>query len=148
LAFLGQYEHTLDAKNRLTIPSKFRAALSDGVILARSLDPCVSIYTPTGWERFTNEWIRTRDPFSVEARRVQRYLHAGSFDANLDTAGRIMLPPPLIEQAGLRKEVVVIGCDDRIEVWDRNRWRSYEQESDGTVGDSAQRLAAGAPVKP
>src|SRR5919204_3888767 len=66
LAFLGQYEHTLDAKNRLTIPSRFRAALSDGVILARSLDPCVSIYTPEGWERFTSDWLRTRDPFDPE----------------------------------------------------------------------------------
>jgi MraZ protein len=148
LAFLGQYEHTLDAKNRLTVPSRFRAALSDGVILARSLDPCVSIYTPAGWERFTGEWIRTRDPFDPEARKVQRHFHSGSFDASLDAAGRIMVPPLLIEHAELVKEVVVVGCDDRIEVWDRDRWRSYEQDSGSTVGESAQRLASGAPPKP
>jgi MraZ protein len=147
LSFLGQYEHTLDAKNRLTIPSRFRAALSDGVILARSLDPCVSIYTPDGWERFTSEWIRTRDPFDPEARKVERHFHGGSFDTSLDAAGRIMLPPLLIERAGLAKEVVVVGCDDRIEVWDRDRWRSYEQDSDSTVGESAQRLASSAPLK-
>jgi MraZ protein len=147
LAFLGQYEHTLDAKNRLTIPSRFRAALSAGVILARSLDPCVSIYTPEGWERFTNEWIRSRDPFDPEARKVERHFHGGSFDTSLDAAGRIMLPPLLIEAASLGKEVVVIGCDDRIEVWDRARWRSYEQDSGTTVAESARRLAQGTPVK-
>jgi MraZ protein len=146
LAFLGEYEHTLDAKKRLTVPARFRAALSDGVILARSLDPCVSIYTPQGWERFAGAWLRPRDPFDEEARRVQRYFHAGSFDTALDAAGRIMLPPPLIEHASLRKEVVVVGCDDWIEVWDRERWLSYKRDSEPTIGETAQRLARSSPV--
>jgi transcriptional regulator MraZ len=148
LAFLGQYEHTLDAKKRLTVPAKFRAALSDGVILARSLDPCVCIYTPSGWERFSSDWLRPRDPFDEEARRVQRYFHSGSFDTALDAAGRIMLPPTLIEHAGIAKDVVVIGCDGWIEVWDRDRWLSYKSDSDATIGESAQRLARSAPVRP
>jgi MraZ protein len=139
LAFLGQYEHTLDAKNRLTIPARFRAALSDGVILSRSIDPCVSIYTPGGWDQFASQWLRTRDPFDQMARRVQRGLLAYSFDTALDAAGRIMLPPPLIEHAKLGKNVVVLGCDGWIEVWDRDRWRAYEQETD--VAEAAQSLA-------
>jgi MraZ protein len=147
LAFLGQYEHTLDAKNRLTIPSRFRAALSDGLILARSLDPCASIYTPAGWERFMGDWVRTRDPFNAEARRIQRYFHAGSFDSQLDAAGRVMLPQLLLEHAQLGKEVVVIGCDDWIEIWDRESWRRHEPDSDN-VAEAAQRLAAEAPLRP
>ena len=146
MAFLGQYEHTLDAKNRLTIPSRFRAALSDGVILGRSIDPCLCIYTPEGWERFTNTWVRSRDPLNAEARQLQRYFHGGAFDSALDAAGRIMLPQPLVDHGGLRKEVVVVGCDDWIEVWDRDSFRAHERESDPSIGDTAQRLASNAPI--
>jgi MraZ protein len=147
LGFLGQHEHTLVAKNRLTIPHRFRAALSDGVILARSLDPCVSIYTPKGWDSFTGQWVSSRDPLNSEARRIQRYFYSGSFDTQLDAAGRIMVPPALIEYAGLAKEVVVVGCGDWLEVWDRDRLRAHEQQSGESIAESAQRLAAEAPLK-
>jgi MraZ protein len=143
LAFRGHYEYTLDAKNRLTIPPKFRAALSDGVILAKSLDACVSIWTPSGWEEFTEIAIQSRDPYSPDARQLQRYFHSSSFDAQLDSAGRIMLPPPLIKHAGLRKEVVLVGNYSSLEVWNRKAWHSYEKELDASASETAQRLAGG-----
>jgi MraZ protein len=141
LAFRGLYEYTLDAKNRLTIPAKFRAALSGGVILAKSLETCVSIWTVDGWEQFTEKAIGSRDPFSPEARDLQRYFHAGSFDAQLDSAGRIMLPPPLIRSAQLRKEVTVVGNYTTIEVWDRETWQEYERDVDASAPETARRLA-------
>jgi transcriptional regulator MraZ len=141
LAFRGHFEYTLDAKNRLTIPAKFRAALSEGVILAKSLDPCVSIWTPSGWDQFTEQAIASRDPFNDEVRDLQRYFHAGSFDAQLDSAGRIMLPSPLIRHASLRKEVTVIGSHAMIEVWDRETWQSRERELDESAAEMARRLA-------
>jgi MraZ protein len=141
LAFRGHYEYTLDAKNRLTIPAKFRAALSNGVVLAKALDPCVSIWTPPGWEEFTDRAVSSRDPYSGKARELQRYFHAGSFDAQLDSAGRIMLPPLLIRHAGLEKEVVVVGNYNSIEVWNRETWRAYERELDATASETAERLA-------
>jgi transcriptional regulator MraZ len=143
LAFRGHYEYTLDAKNRLTIPAKFRAALSDGVVLAKSLDPCVSIWTPAGWEEFTNSALKSRDPFHPEARQLGRYFHSSSFDVQLDSAGRIMLPPPLINHAELHKEVVVVGNYDSLEVWSRKAWRSYERELGTSASETAQRLAGG-----
>jgi MraZ protein len=143
LAFRGHYEYTLDAKNRLTVPAKFRAALSTGVVLAKSLETCISIWTPSGWDDFTTRAIKSRDPFSKEARGLQRYFHAGSFDAQLDSAGRIMLPPPLLRHAGLRKDVIVVGNYDTIEVWDREAWSDYERELDETASETAQRLAGG-----
>jgi MraZ protein len=143
LAFRGHFEYSLDAKNRLTIPAKFRPALSGGVVLAKSLDPCVSIWPPAAWDEFTERAIRSRDPFSPEARKLQRFFHAGSFDAQLDSAGRIMIPPPLLRHANLRKEVVVVGNLGEIEVWDREAWSRYEEEADATAPESAQRLAAG-----
>jgi MraZ protein len=147
LGFLGQHEHTLDAKNRLTIPHRFRAALSDGVILARSLDPCLSIYTPKGWDSFTGQWVTSRDPLSAEARRLQRFFYSGSFDTQLDAAGRIMVPPTLIEHATLGKEVVVVGCGEWLEVWDRELLRKHDQEAGESIAESAQRLAAEGPLK-
>ncbi len=141
MAFRGHFEYTLDAKNRLTIPSKFRAALSDGVVLAKSLDPCVSIWTAEGWDQFTERALGSRDPFSPDARKLQRYFHAGSFDAQLDSAGRIMLLPPLLKHGGLSKDVVVVGNFNSIEIWDSERWASYEKELDASAEQAAQRLS-------
>ena len=83
MSFLGQYEHTLDAKNRLTIPSKFRGRLSEGVVLAKQLDTCISIWPATSWERFTERSVSSRDVLDQDVRRLQRFFHAGAFDAAL-----------------------------------------------------------------
>jgi MraZ protein len=111
------------------------------VVLAKALDPCVSIWTPQGWDQFTETALGTRDPFSPDARKLQRYFHAGSFDAQIDSAGRIMLPPPLLEHASLSKEVVVVGNFNTIEVWDRGRWREYERDLDQSAEAAAARLS-------
>jgi MraZ protein len=143
LSFLGQYEHTLDAKNRLTIPSKFRGRLSDGIVLAKELDPCITIWPATSWERFTERSIASRDPFNENVRKLRRFFHAGSFDARLDAAGRIMLPQPLLEHAGLRKDCILIGNQDTIEVWDPGRWRQEEAQINEEAPVLARRLSQG-----
>jgi MraZ protein len=143
LSFLGQYEHTLDAKNRLTIPAKFRGPLSDGVVLAKQLDTCISIWPATSWERFTERSLTSRDPFDEDVRTLQRFFHAGSFDTRLDAAGRVMLPQPLLEHAALRKEVVLIGNQDTIEVWDADRWREEDARINEAATGVARRLSRG-----
>lgn len=143
MSFLGQYEHSLDAKNRLTIPARFRGPLSDGVVLAKQLDPCISIWPATSWERFTERSLTSRDPFDEDVRTLQRFFHAGSFDARLDAAGRIMLPQPLLEHAGLRKDVVLIGNQDTVEVWDHGRWRDEETRINEAAAGVARRLSRG-----
>ena len=143
MAFLGQYEYTLDAKNRLTIPPKFRGALSDGVVLARELEPCISIRPAQAWRHFTDQAIASRDPFSKEARDLKRYFSGYAFDGQLDAAGRVILPPPLIDYAGLGKEITVIGSLDSIEVWDRARWSEYAPRLSQEAPDLASRLSAG-----
>jgi MraZ protein len=148
LAFRGHYEYTLDAKNRLTIPPKFRAPLAGGAVLAKSLDSCVSIWTPEGWDQFTERALASRDPFSAEARKLERHFHASSFDAQLDAAGRVMLPQPLLSYAGLRKEVVVVGNGSSIEIWEQGVWSEYARELDASAGEVAQRLASSGPVSP
>jgi MraZ protein len=144
LSFLGQYEHTLDAKNRLTIPAKFRAQLSEGVVLAKEQEACIAIRPATAWNRFTEEMRSLGSLWDQNYRDFQRRYTAGAFDAQLDAAGRIMLPQTLIEKAGLAREVVLIGNIDTIEVWDRARWREEERRLDQAAPDLARRLSGGA----
>jgi MraZ protein len=141
LAFLGQFEYTLDAKNRLTIPPKFRGPLSDGVVLAKDFEPCIAIWPVSGWLQYTQQELGARDRLDPDTRQLRRLVHAGAFEGQLDGAGRIMLPQALIERVGLRKEVTLIGNLDSIEVWDRERWRSLEPELDDQATEMARRLS-------
>jgi len=108
--FRGTFDHTLDAKNRLTVPARYRATLAEGVVIAMPVDlkPCVGIWRPEDYERYT-----------------QRFFYGSSQDADLDAAGRIMVPGFLGEHAVLAKEVVVVGVGDRLELWDRGRWNDH-----------------------
>lgn len=142
MAFRGHYEHTLDAKNRLTVPSKFRAVLAGGVVLARAFEPCVSVWTPSSWEDFTRRFLEPLDPFSERARNLQRYFNSGSFDTELDSAGRLMVPPLLVDHAKLAKEVAVVGNNASFEVWDRATWAQYERGIADTVLEDAENLAS------
>jgi MraZ protein len=128
MAFRGNFEHSLDAKNRLTIPSKFRAALDGGVVIAQALEPCAAIWTPEAFESFTDSFLKDLNPLSEEARRLSRFFNAGSFDGELDGAGRVMMPQPLLAYANLSKEVIVIGNSDHLELWDPRAWSKYEAD--------------------
>ena len=91
MAFRGNYDHTLDAKNRLTIPAKFRAALDGDIVIAQALEPCAAIWTAAAFESFTASFLNDLNPLSQESRQLSRYFNAGSFDGELDSAGRVML---------------------------------------------------------
>lgn len=140
MAFRGNYEHSLDAKNRLTIPSKFRAALDGGVVIAQALEPCAAIWTTEAFERFTHSFLKDLNPLSQEARRLSRFFNAGSFDGELDSAGRVMVPAPLLGYAGLSKEVVIVGNDDHLELWEPAAWAKYESDLIENVADTVERI--------
>jgi MraZ protein len=139
---LGEYEHALDDKNRVTLPARFRQAFADGVFVARGIDPCLLVYPPDGWSRFVEGQMAGLNPFSREARQMSRYLFAGAAETELDRQGRIMLPPPLIEHAKLRREVVVAGVRDHLELWEPSAWRREIDEVGGSAEVVAERLAA------
>jgi MraZ protein len=104
LSFRGTFEHALDAKHRLTVPAKFRAALAAGVVLAASHEAtpgsprCVSIWTPESYDAFTAETLNGLNPVSPKARELKRFFFNSSFDAELDSANRLMIPPPLMRR--------------------------------------------------
>jgi MraZ protein len=141
LAFLGQFEYTLDAKNRLTIPAKFRDAFENGAILGQEYEGCVSVWPAKDWDDYIEHALGGRDPFSPEARQMERLIHSSSFEVKLDGAGRVMLPPPLLAHGDLSKDVTVIGVRKRLEVWDRRRWSKAESQMHATAAQSAQRLS-------
>jgi len=139
---LGEYEHTLDDKNRLTLPAKFRQAMAGGVVLTRGLDSCVEAYPADDWMELVQGELAGLSPFSKESRQLERFLYSGAVEAQPDKQGRVMVPPTLLEHAGLDREVVVIGMRGRIEIWDRAAWRAQLKEVMEGAEHVAERLAA------
>jgi transcriptional regulator MraZ len=139
---LGEHEHTLDDKNRLTLPAKFRQALAGGVVLTRGLDTCVEAYPAEDWHALVEESLAGLNPLSREARVLERFYYTGAVEVQPDKQGRVMLPPALIEHAGLDREVVVVGMRRRLEIWDRAAWRTQLKEVMGSAEHVAERLAA------
>jgi MraZ protein len=146
LIFRGSFEHALDAKHRLTVPSKFRAALAGGVVLAASPEVtedsprCVSIWTADSYEAFTSQTLNGLNPSSPKARELKRFFFNSSFDAELDSANRLMIPPPLMRYAKLNKELVVTGSGECIEVWDRKAYDAYHDDILNRIPDIAASL--------
>jgi MraZ protein len=139
---LGEYEHTIDDKNRLTLPAKFRVAMAGGVVLTRGLDACVEAYPLDGWTKLVESRLSGLNPLSREARVLERFYYTGAIEAQPDKQGRVMLAQPLIEHARLGREVVVVGLRERLEIWDRAAWRAQLKEVMGSAEDVAERLAA------
>ena len=139
---LGAHEHTIDDKNRLTLPAKFRQAFADGVVVTRGLDGCLFAYRRSDWDRLVESRLAALDPLSPEGRRLERFFYSGASETELDKQGRVMLPRELIDHAKLGREVVVAGVNDRLEIWDRTAWHKELAEVEGSAEDVAERLAA------
>ncbi|HEX4436725.1 MAG TPA: division/cell wall cluster transcriptional repressor MraZ [Solirubrobacteraceae bacterium] len=125
--FRGTFDHTLDAKNRLTVPARYRSALADGVVLAMPIDlkPCVGVWRPEEYEAYTRRALAELPPLSPRLAEMERFFYGSSHDTELDAAGRIMVPGFLGEHGKLAKEVVVVGVGDRMELWDRAAWAEH-----------------------
>jgi MraZ protein len=138
---LGEFEHTIDDKNRLTLPAKFREALSGGLVITRGMDGCLSCYPQADWEQLVESRLAELDPLSREGRLMHRYFFAGASEAEPDKQGRVLVPATLANQAGIEREVVVAGVGDHLEIWDRAAWRDHVKEIEGSAEDVAERLA-------
>ena len=139
---LGAYEHTIDDKNRLTLPARFRQEFVDGIVVTRGLDGCLYAWRREDWQRLVDNRLATLDTLSKEGRRMHRFFFAGATEAELDKQGRVMLPAALLDPAKLGREVVVAGVNDHLEIWDRAAWRVELAEVEGSAEHVAERLAA------
>lgn len=146
MIFRGTFEHALDAKHRLTVPSKFRAALAAGVVLAASPETTaqaprsIAVWTPDAYESYTSAALTGLSPISPEARDLKRFFFNYSHDTELDSAHRVMIPPSLMDYAGLDREVVVVGSGECLEVFDRARYGGYSEDVLTRVPDIAAKL--------
>ena len=146
MIFRGTFEHALDAKHRLTVPSKFRAALAGGVVLAASPETTpaaprsIAVWTPEAYEAYTAAALAGLSPISPEARDLKRFFFNYSHDTELDSAHRVMVPPMLLEYAGLDKDVVVTGSGECLEVFDRSAYATYSTDVLTRVPDIAASL--------
>ena len=140
MAFRGQFDYSLDAKNRLNLPPKFRSAFASGLVLAKWFEPCIAIWTPDGFDEMTQSYFAGLARMSPERRKLTRYFTHNSFDAELDATGRVTLSPKLIEHAGIDRPVVVAGNDDHVEVWEPGRWSDDQERLSGEVIGLAERV--------
>jgi len=137
VAFRGQYEHSLDSKDRITIPARFRAPLDGGVVLVAGLEPCVEVFSTQGYEERMRRYAGELNPLKKRGRMMQRRFNASAQDESLDTAGRVRVARHLVQHADLAGPCVVVGVDDHLEVWSPERWSEHSAEID----EQAERLA-------
>ena len=128
MAFHGTFEHTLDAKNRMTVPSKLRAAFSEGAFLVKAADRCISLYPSATYSALVDTALSGMNPLSAQARELNRYFRSNAHAVELDSAGRVMLAPRQLEHAGIERDVVVIGAGDCLELWDPATWAAYDTD--------------------
>ena len=143
MAFRGQYEHSLDSKDRLTVPARFRLALSEGIVLVAGLDPCVELYTPSGYEEFSQRFLADLNRLGKRGRMMYRRFNASAEDESLDSAGRVRIAGHLVDHAGLQGPCTVVGVADHLEVWSPERWTEHYAELDQQAERLAEELAAG-----
>ncbi|MBO4902443.1 MAG: division/cell wall cluster transcriptional repressor MraZ [Lachnospiraceae bacterium] len=135
--FMGEYNHTIDAKGRLIIPAKYREELGEVFVITNGNDGCLNIYTKEAWETFLEKLLRL--PGNEDKRKMVRALVSQADSVELDKQGRILISPALRGKAGLDKDVVLAGAIDKIEVWDKSKWETATGNTD--IDDIAERLA-------
>jgi MraZ protein len=137
---LGEHEHALDEKNRLTLPSKLRTAFGEGVVVTRGLDGCLLAWPLAAWAEMA-ERLRSVDQFSADGRKIRRHFFSGASQLELDKQGRLVIPVRLLADAAITREVTVAGVSAHLEIWDRAAWRQQLHEVEGSAEDVAERLA-------
>lgn len=141
--FYGEYEHSLDEKGRLTVPSRIREAMKQGGVtgfmITRGLDDCLFLFPPDQWQKYV-EKLDSLPPEKGSTRRFTRMLYSGASECSPDRQGRIFIPPNLREYAHIDKEVVIIGVKNRLELWDKSTWEVFSKESVESFEQIAEEL--------
>ena len=134
--FLGEYRHNLDYKGRISVPKKFRRDLAKGAILTKGLDGCLFLYSKESWERLTTA-LRELSVTQADTRSFERYLFGGAVEAQFDQLGRINIPEYLLAYADLKKEAILVGILERVEIWDLQRWSRLAKK----LGERGEEIA-------
>ncbi|MBC5626875.1 division/cell wall cluster transcriptional repressor MraZ [Clostridium sp. NSJ-49] len=136
--FIGEYQHSLDSKNRIVVPSKLREGLGEKFIISKGLDGCLYAYPIDEWQKF-EEKLKNLPLTNRDARAFVRFFVAGATEVETDKQGRGLIPANLREYAGIEKEIVTIGALNKVEIWSKEKWESYN-ESDIDFGSIADKM--------
>ena len=136
--FTGSYEHTVDTKGRLIVPSKFREELGNKFIITFGLDGCLYMYPMNKWELFVEQLSNL--PGGKESSELQRYFLASAVESETDKQGRTLIPASLREKTGIKKDIMVVGMMGKIELWDKELWDKNNAEL-GDINEIAERLS-------
>ena len=138
---LGEFEFTLDAKNRVAIPARLRPAFAEGVVLTRFFEGCLAVFPPTEWDHFVEERMGDLPAMSREGREMRRFLFGMAGWDDLDRQGRITIPGNLLEYAGLARDVTIVGVQDHVEIWDRAAYAAYRSHMEEGADAAADQPA-------
>ena len=140
--FMGEYHHTIDDKGRLIIPSKFRTELGESFVITRGLENCLFVYSLVEWNKIVDKLKKL--PFTKkDARNFTRFFLSGATITELDKQGRANIQASLIDYASLEKDCVVIGVNDRLEIWSKDKWEEFFNANSDTLSDIAENLFIG-----
>ncbi len=137
--FIGEYRHTIDEKGRMAIPIRFRSALAQGAVITRGLDRSLFLYPRKEWDKLADK-LASLPLGQADTRAFARLMLAGAMEVEVDGSGRALLPEYLRQYAGLRKDVVVAGLYNRLEIWDEATWKAYAAKTEAEGNQIAERL--------
>lgn len=137
--FMGEFEHSLDAKGRLTVPVKFREELGASFVATRGLDKCLFVYPMPEWQILESK-LKALPMTRSDARSFVRFFFSGATECELDKQGRILLPQKLRDYAQLEKDCTLLGVSNRVEIWDTGVWGGYADEAEASFADIAEKL--------
>lgn len=138
---IGEYTHTIDIKNRVSLPAKWRQELGKSVVITRGLEGCLTVYTLAEWEKVSAMF--TNSPFaSADERGFARYMLSAAAEVDVDSAGRVLIPDVLKTFARFDKTVVLAGVHNRVEVWDEARWRDYSSSIENNAAEMAEKIVS------
>lgn len=137
--FIGEYEHNVDAKGRIIMPSKLREEIGDTFIITKGLDGCLFAYSQTEWTNF-EEKLKALPLAQKNARNFVRFFLSGAVECEIDKQGRFLIPSNLREHASLDKEIVIIGVGTRLEIWNRQIWKQYSSDDNISADEIAENM--------
>lgn len=139
---IGEYKHTLDDKNRISLPSRLRKEMGKSVVLAPGLDRCLSLYTTKEWQKISTK-LSDSSMLASDNRSFSRFMFGQAIVVEIDGSGRILIPENLKNRSGLSSKVVVIGVQNRVEIWNEDTWNEYKQEVETKADALADKLGQG-----
>ena len=139
---MGEYYHTIDDKNRLIIPSKYRNELGEKFVITRGLEKCLFVYPLNEWESIVNK-LKTLPFTKKDSRDFTRFFLSGATECILDKSNRVCITSPLVRYADLKHDCVIIGANDRLEIWDKNNWEEFISNNEENFANIAENLFGG-----